>query len=132
MEKKNLQNIIRTFLKWSGIILAMILFAFFAAIMSNLLQDKIWVVLVLNLGFWILFWILLKQSKYFTFNIVRIRKHVVIVIISVFFMALILFVLATATLGLFDILLVRLNIILFIIMPFVISYIEYLIKKQKK
>lgn len=129
MEKEKLQEIIRPFLKWSGIVLAMVLFALSAVIVGNWLQDRIWFVFVLNLWFWILFWILLKQSRYFTFNIVRIRKHISIVVISVFFMTLILFVLAAATLGLLDVLLVRLNIILFIIMPFVISYIDHLIKK---
>jgi len=121
--KSKLQKIGRIIEKWFWIILAMTAFAVIAAIIGKWMQNKVWIIFVLDVAFCFFLWILLGQEK--QFNHGRLSSwQTTKIILSIFAMALILLTLAAATLALLNILLVRLNIIFFIIMTITIVYIS--------
>jgi len=122
MKKLHVQEIMRTLTKWLVIIMSIMVFALFAALLSRWMQDKVWMIFVLDALCCFFLWLLLDVMLPLHQNIRITRKNAIKMAIYAFVLAIILFILAAATLGLLDILIVRLNVILLPIVSLAITY----------
>lgn len=122
MKKIQIQEIAKTLTKWFVIIMSIMVFALLAALLSKWMQDKVWMVFVLDALCCFFLWLLLDVMLPLNQNIRITRKNAIKMAIYVFIIAIILFILAAATLGLFNMLVVRLNVILLPIVSLLITY----------
>lgn len=107
--------------RWTIIGTAIVLFVLFAHLLAGWIQDKIWILYVLDGIFCLVLWLLLNIAM--ARQYVRIsRKKAIKMVIYVFIMTILLFIIVGATLGLFDVLIVRLNIIFLPLLSFGVSY----------
>lgn len=122
MNKYKMQEIAKTLLQWCVIIIGIMMFALIASLLSRWMQDKIWMLFVLDALCCFFLWLLLDLMLPLHQNVRIIRKNAIKIAIYVFIIAILLFVIAAATLGLFDVLVVRLNVILLPILSLAITY----------
>lgn len=122
MNKYKMQEIAKTLLQWCVIIIGIMMFALIASLLSRWMQDKIWMLFVLDALCCFFLWLLLDLMLPLHQNVRIIRKNAIKIAIYVFIIAILFFVIAAATLGLFDVLVVRLNVILLPILSLAITY----------
>lgn len=124
--KTKIKEIASSLFEWFGIVLAMAIFAVISVLLAKWMQDKLWIVFLLDVFFCICLWLLGEQVGKYYKGRRRISSNTMITfVILIFAMALTLFVLAAATLGLLDKLIVRLNVILFIVVSFTTIYLSF-------
>lgn len=128
MKNLHVQEIMRTLSKSFVISMSLMLFALFAALLSRWMQDKIWMIFVLDVLCCFFLWLFLNVMLPLHQNVRITRKNAMKMATYVFIIAIMLFILVAATLGLLNILVVRLNLIL---LPIVSLAITYRVFKRK-
>lgn len=131
MRKVKLQKIIKLLVKWLGIIIAMTLFVLATNILGQWMQDKIWLLFVLDGVFCLFLWLfldlLLVATKEGVGRYIRLpQKKAITILMYVCIMVILFFVIVVATLGLFEVLLARLNVILLPMMALIVVYKSFM------
>lgn len=122
--KTKIKEIWSKLIGWFWIIIAMTIFAVITALLSNWIQDKVWIVLVLDTVFFLLFWLMMKKASYWK-NRRLSSSNAILLAVLICLMAFTLTVLASVSLALLDHLLVRLNVILFVVAVFFTTYLVF-------
>jgi hypothetical protein len=110
-------------LRQLGIILAMMFFVVVAVIIDRWMQDKLWMILVLDIFYGLFLYLLIDVVTISLHRRVSLTKRMVsAIVVYTFVIAIVLYILAATTLELFELLIVRLNVVFLPILSLIIFY----------